>query len=148
MFLRSPSSTFDLATFMRTHLFASLATLRIGMDVLQSDEGVRLDTMFAHGGLFATKGVAQRYLAAAINTPVSVGHTAAAGGAWGIAVLAAYLTWHREDQTLTHYLATDVFAGLELLTTQPDPTDVSGFDAFMRRYIAGLPIQRAAAEHS
>ena len=77
---------------MRTQLFASLATLRIGMDVLQKDEGVRLDRMFAHGGLFKTKGVAQRFLAAAIDTPVSVGDVAAEGGAWGIAVLAAFVT--------------------------------------------------------
>ena len=92
LFLRSPDSAFNLANFMRTHLFASLATLRIGMDVLQKDEGVRLDRMFAHGGLFKTKGVAQRFLAAAIDTPVSVGDVAAEGGAWGIAVLAAFLT--------------------------------------------------------
>ena len=76
---------------MRTQLYAALATLRIGMDVLPKDEGVRLDTMFAHGGLFTTKGVAQRFLAAAIDTPVSVGDTASEGGAWGIAVLAAFL---------------------------------------------------------
>src|SRR5690348_17134768 len=80
LFLRSPDSGFDLATFMRTHLFASLATLRIGMDVLQKAEGVRLDRMFAHGGLFATRGVAQRFLAAAIDAPVSVGDVAAEGG--------------------------------------------------------------------
>src|SRR3954451_78048 len=73
LFLRSPDGRFDLATFMRTHLFASLATLRIGMEVLQKNEGVRLGRMFAHGGLFKTKGVAQKFLAAAINSPVSVG---------------------------------------------------------------------------
>ena len=91
LFLRSPDCAFNLANFMRAHLFASLATLRIGMDVLQKNEGVRLDRMFAHGGLFKTKGVAQRFLAAAIDTPVSVGEVAAEGGAWGIAVLAAFL---------------------------------------------------------
>ena len=80
---------------MRTQLYASLATLRIGMDVLQKDEGVRLDRMFAHGGLFKTTGVAQRFLAAAIDTPVSVGDVAAEGGAWGIAVLAAFLADRR-----------------------------------------------------
>jgi len=81
LFLRSPDSTFDLGTFMRTHLFASLATLRIGMDVLQKDEGVRLDRMVAHGGLFKTRGVAQSFLAAAIDTPVAGGDVAAEGGA-------------------------------------------------------------------
>ena len=87
-----------LADFMRVHLFASLATLRIGMDVLQKDEGVRLDRMFAHGGLFKTKGVAQRFLAAAIDTPVSVGEVAAEGGAWGIAVLAAFTAGRSPDR--------------------------------------------------
>lgn len=147
LFLRSPDSTFDLATFMRTHLFASLATLRIGMDVLQKDEHVHLDKMFAHGGLFTTKGVAQKYLAAAIDTPVSVGDTASDGGAWGIAVLAAFLVRRVSEQTLTDYLATRVFADTDLVVVQPDPTDVAGFDAFMQRYVAGLPVQRAAVQH-
>ena len=148
LFLRSPDSTFDLATFMRTQLYAALATLRIGMDVLQKDEGVRLDTMFAHGGLFTTKGVAQRFLAAAINTPVSVGATAAEGGAWGIAVLAAFLIRRTPGQSLADYLTTEVFAGAELRRIEPDPADVAGFDAFMQRYIPALPVQRAAVDHT
>src|SRR6476659_945887 len=109
MFLRSPDRTFDLATFMRTQLYAALATLRIGMDVLQKDENVSLDTMFAHGGLFTTKGVAQRFLAAAINTPVSVAATASEGGPWGMAVLAAHLIHRAPDQTLADYLTSRVF---------------------------------------
>jgi sugar (pentulose or hexulose) kinase len=144
LFVRSPDSRFDLATFMRTHLFASLATLRIGMDVLQKTEGVRLDRMFAHGGLFRTKGVAQRFLAAAIDTPVSVGDVAAEGGAWGIAVLAAFATGRSPGQDLADYLDTTVFTGTSLQTAQPEPADVAGFDAFMQRYVAGLPVERAA----
>ena len=104
LFLRSPDSVFNLATFMRTHLFASLATLRIGMDVLQKEEGVRLDRMFAHGGLFKTKGVAQGFLAAAIDTPVSVGEVAAEGGAWGIAVLAAFVAGRTPGRKLGRLL--------------------------------------------
>jgi sugar (pentulose or hexulose) kinase len=144
LFVRSPDSRFDLATFMRTHLFASLATLRIGMDVLQKTEGVRLDRMFAHGGLFRTRGVAQRFLAAAIDTPVSVGDVAAEGGAWGIAVLAAFATGRSPGQSLADYLDTTVFTGTSLQTAQPEPADVAGFDAFMQRYVAGLPVERAA----
>ena len=106
LFLRTPDSTFNLATFMRTQLYAALATLRIGMDVLTKDENVRLDTMFAHGGLFTTKGVAQRFLAAAIDTPVAVGDTAAEGGAWGMAVLAAFLVHRTPGQSLADYLTT------------------------------------------
>jgi sugar (pentulose or hexulose) kinase len=144
LFVRSPDSRFDLATFMRTHLFASLATLRIGMDVLQKEEGVRLDRMFAHGGLFRTRGVAQRFLAAAIDTPVSVGDVAAEGGAWGIAVLAAFATRRASGQGLADYLDTAVFAGTSLQTAEPEPADVAGFDAFMQRYVAGLAVERAA----
>lgn len=147
LFLRSPDSRFDLGTFMRTHLFASLATLRIGMDVLLRTEGVRLDRMFAHGGLFRTEGVGQRFLAAAIDTPVSVGEVAAEGGAWGIAVLAAFATGRSPGQGLADYLDSAVFPGSALRTVEPEPADVAGFDAFMRRYVAGLPVQRAAVDH-
>ncbi|WP_051684054.1 xylulokinase [Blastococcus sp. URHD0036] len=147
LFVRTPGSRFDLATFMRTHLFASLATLRIGMDVLLETGGVRLDRMFAHGGLFRTEGVAQRLLAAAIDTPVSVGGTAAEGGAWGMAVLAAYATADPPGRSLADHLERTVFAGAELHTVAPDPADAAGFDAFVERYVAALPVQRAAVEH-
>jgi sugar (pentulose or hexulose) kinase len=146
LFLRSPDSRLDLGTFMRTHLFSSLATLRIGMDVLQKTEGVRLDRMYAHGGLFKTEGVAQRFLAAAIDTPVSVGDVAGEGGAWGIAVLAAFAA-SGSDQSLAEYQDTTDFTGTSLQTVEPDPIDVAGFDAFMQRYVAGLPVQRAAVDH-
>jgi sugar (pentulose or hexulose) kinase len=147
LFVRSPDSRFDLATFMRTHLFASLATLRIGMDVLQKNEGVRLNRMFAHGGLFKTRGVAQKFLAAAIDTPVSVGDVAAEGGAWGIAVLAAFQRDRDPGQDLTDYLATRVFANVALHTETPAEADVAGFEAFVRRYVAALPVEKAAVEH-
>jgi sugar (pentulose or hexulose) kinase len=148
LFLRSPDSAFSLANFMRAHLFASLATLRIGMDVLQKNEGVRLDRMFAHGGLFKTRGVAQRFLAAAIDTPVSVGDIAAEGGAWGIAVLAAFLTQRAVDQSLVDYLDAQVFADTALETADPDPVDVAGFDAYVRRFVTAMPVERAAVEHT
>jgi len=148
LFLRSPDSAFNLANFARTHLFASLATLRIGMDVLQKEEGVRLDRMFAHGGLFKTRGVAQGFLAAAIDTPVSVGGIASEGGAWGIAVLAAFLTSRGSAESLDDFLNTQVFADSNLETVEPVPTDVAGFDTFIQRYIAALPVERAAVEHS
>ncbi|MFP5371002.1 MAG: FGGY-family carbohydrate kinase, partial [Actinomycetes bacterium] len=146
LFLRSPDSALDLGTFMRTHLFASLATLRIGMDVLQKTEGVRLDRMFAHGGLFRTAGVAQRFLAAAIDTPVAVGDVAAEGGAWGIAVLAAFAA-ASPGRSLADHLDTTVFPGASLQTVEPDPVDVAGFEAFLQRYVAALPVEQAAVDH-
>ncbi len=148
LFLRTPDSTFSLANFMRIHLFTSLATLRIGMDVLQKDEGVRLDRMFAHGGLFKTKGVAQRFLAAAIDTPVSVGEVAAEGGAWGIAVLAAFLTQRTAGESLIDYLDAKVFADTVLETADPDPVVVAGFDTYIRRFVTALPVERTAVEHT
>jgi sugar (pentulose or hexulose) kinase len=146
LFLRSPDSVFDLATFMRTQLFASLATLRIGMDVLQKGEGVVLDRMFAHGGLFTTRGVAQGFLAAAIDTPVSVGQIASEGGAWGIAVLADFCVHRAADQTLADFLDSQVFADTTLETVAPEPADVAGFDGFIQRYVAALPVERSAVD--
>jgi sugar (pentulose or hexulose) kinase len=118
------------------------------MDVLQKEEGVRLEAMFAHGGLFKTKGVAQRFLAAAINTPVSVGDVAAEGGPWGIAVLAGFLAYRAEGQNLADFLTTQVFAETTLETVDPDPADVDGFEAFIQRYLAALPVERAAVDHT
>lgn len=148
MFLRSPDSQFDLPTFMRTQLYSALATLRLGLDVLLKQEGVRLDSMFAHGGLFTTKGVAQRFLAAAIDTPVSVAATASEGGPWGMAVLAAFLVRREPGQSLPDYLRDAVFADAELDEIKPDPADVEGFDAFIQRYVRALPLQRTAAAHA
>jgi sugar (pentulose or hexulose) kinase len=148
LFLREPGSALTLGSFMRTQLYSALATLRIGMDVLQKAESVQLDSMFAHGGLFKTEGVAQKLLAAAINTPVSVGNLAAEGGAWGIAVLAGFVTARQPGQSLADFLNTSVFAGAQLDTAAPDPDDVAGFNAFMQRYVAALPVEQAAVEHS
>ena len=148
LFVRTPDSRFTLANFMRAQLFAALASLRIGMDVLLRSENVQLDSLFAHGGLFKTKGVAQRFLAAAVDTPVSVGDIAGEGGAWGIALLAAYTRDRTDGQTLAGYLDSRVFAGARLETVEPDPADVAGFDTYVQRFIAGLPIERAAVANS
>lgn len=147
LILRTPGGTLNLANFMRAQMYASLATLRIGMDVLQDEEHAGLDRMFAHGGLFTTKGVAQRFLAAAINTPVSVGDVAAEGGAWGIALLAAYRTQRAAGQGLADFLDTQVFANAKLESVDPDPDDVAGFDAYIERYVTALPVEQAAVDH-
>jgi sugar (pentulose or hexulose) kinase len=143
LFVRSPDSTFDLATFMRAQLYTSLATLRIGMDVLQREEGVKLERMFAHGGLFRTTGVAQRYLAAAIDTPVSVGAFGAEGGAWGVAVLAAFATSNPRNLALGAFLNDEVFATATVDTIEPSPADVAGFSAYLQRFVAGLSLEAA-----
>lgn len=132
---------------MRVNLFTSLGALKTGMDILLKEEGVKLDKILGHGGLFKTKGVGQNLLAGAINTPVTVMETAGEGGAWGIAVLASYLVNKEEGETLEAYLDNKVFAGQNGETVEPDEKDVKGFDQFMERYKEGLAIERAAVEH-
>jgi sugar (pentulose or hexulose) kinase len=140
--VRTPDSRLTLANFMRTQLYSAFGTLSLGMRVL-ADEGVGLDAMFAHGGMFKTAGVAQRLLAAAIDAPVAVGETASEGGAWGIAVLAAYLRG-ADGLGLDDYLVTRVFGDADHDVVEPDPTDVAGFATFLDRYSAGLAVERAA----
>ncbi|GAA4418428.1 FGGY-family carbohydrate kinase [Georgenia halophila] len=144
MVIRTPGSRLTLANFARTQVYGVFGTLSLGMRVLEG-EGVGLDAMFAHGGLFRTAGVAQRLLAAAIGAPVAVGHTAAEGGAWGIAVLAAYVRDGARGP-LAEYLADRVFADAETDVVEPDPDDVEGYGAWLKRYSAGLQIQRVATE--
>ncbi len=147
LLVRSPESRFTLANFMRVNLYSALGALKTGMDILLGEEKVKIDQIYGHGGLFKTRGVGQSILAAAIDTPVSVMETAGEGGAWGVALLAAYRLNRAADETLEDYLEKRVFAGKLGECMRPDPTDVAGFNAFMRRYSAGLPIERAAIDH-
>lgn len=146
LFARTPNSKFNLANFMRSHLYSSLATLKIGMDILFKQEHVELDELMGHGGLFKTKGVGQSIMAAAANVPVTCMETAGEGGAWGIALLAAYMKNKEEGESLDSYLNDKVFAGQEGTKMAPDAADVAGFDEFIKRYVAGLPIEKAAVE--
>lgn len=142
LFVRTPDSRFTLANFMRAQLYGVFGTLALGMRVLDA-EGVALDRMFAHGGIFRTEGVAQRFLAGAIGAPVAVGETASEGGAWGIAVLAAYLR-AAGDLGLDAYLRERVFGGADFDIVEPDPEDVPGFAAYLARYRAGLAVEASA----
>ena len=144
LIVRTPGSHLTLANFMRTQLYGVFGTLSLGMNVLWG-EGVKLDSMFAHGGMFKTAGVAQRLLAAAIGAPVSVGDTASEGGAWGIAVLAEYLRTGA-GVSLGDYLTGRVFAGAKLDLAEPDPADVAGYATWLKQYSAGLAIEKAATE--
>ncbi len=146
LFVRTPESRFTLANFMRTHLFTSLGALKTGLDILLQEEKVTIDQIFGHGGLFKTKGVGQKILAAAMDAPVSVMETAGEGGAWGIALLASYRIHKKENQTLADYLSNQVFGGEAGVCIEPDQKDVDGFNQFMKRYRAGLAIERAAVE--
>ena len=146
LFVRLPDSNFTLANFMRTLLFSCLGTLKFGMNILMEKENVRIDSILGHGGLFKTKGVGQRLLAAALNTPVSVmEESAGEGGAWGISLLAAYLLWGKES--LEKFLAEKVFAGKTGVKAEPVPNEAEGFKIFMERFTNGLKIERAAVDN-
>ena len=142
LIVRTPDSRLTLANLMRSQIYGVFGTLSLGMQVL-AEEGVELDAMHAHGGMFRTAGVAQRLLAGALNAPVTVADTAAEGGAWGAAVLAAY-TASGAAMDLESFLRTRVFVGAAADTLDPDPRDVAGFAAYLTRYRAGLDIERAA----
>ena len=146
MFLRLPDADMNLANFMRSQIYASMETLKYGMEIMNREQ-VAIDCVYGHGGLFKTEGVAQNYLAAAIHAPVTVMETAGEGGAWGIALLADYLVRREPDESLEDYLQNHVFTGMKQKTVLPDPLDEEGFDTYMRRFVSCLPAQKAAAEH-
>jgi sugar (pentulose or hexulose) kinase len=145
LFTRLPDSHFSLANFMRTLLFSTMGTLKLGMDILKR-ENVRVDSLLGHGGFFKTKNVGQRLMAAALETPVSVMDSAGEGGAWGIALLAAFML-RGDRMSLEDFLAQKIFAGNTGEKVEPESGDVQGFKEYMKRYSAGLNIERAAVEN-
>lgn len=142
LFARGPEARMSLGNFMRAQLFGAFSPVKIGMDVMTKDEGVAVDSLVGHGGIFTTPKVAQKILAAAFDTPIKVMATAAEGGAWGMAVLADYL-WHA-DQPLDEYLDSRVFSDAVSTTKEPDADDVAGFEEFFDRFRKGLPMEHAA----
>ncbi|MBP1540647.1 MAG: FGGY-family carbohydrate kinase [Prevotella sp.] len=146
LFVRSANDKFTLANFMRAHLYGAIGVLKIGNDILLKEEGVKVDRITGHGGYFKTKGVGQRMLAAALNSPISVMETAGEGGAWGIALLAAYLI-HNNGMTLADYLEQVVFAGNTGVSIAPTADDVEGFNRYIERYSRGLAIEQSAVDN-
>ena len=145
LFVRLPDSNFTLANFMRTLLFSSMGTLKLGMDILTEKEKVRLDSLLGHGGLFKTGGVGQSLMAGALNTPVSVMESAGEGGAWGIALLAAFML--QGSGSLEEFLEKKVFVNMTSDKKDPDPKDVESFKVFFKHYAEGLEIERAAVKY-
>ena len=144
LFARGPEARMSLGNFMRAQLFSAFSPVKIGMDVMTKDEGVAVDSLVGHGGIFTTPKVAQKILAAAFDTPIKVMSTAAEGGAWGMAVLADYL-WHA-DRPLDEFLDVRVFADAASTTENPDEGDVAGFEEFFDRFRKGLPIEHTAIQ--
>ena len=146
LFARTPDSNFTIENFMRSLLFSSISTVRIGMDIL-SEEGVKVSKLLGHGGLFKTSGVGQKLMAGAFNTPIAVMESAGEGGAWGIALLAAYAVCKENTEALEDFLDNKIFSDATVSTIKPDAKDTKGFEAYMERYKAGLAVERAAEEN-
>ena len=146
LFARTPNARFTLANFMRTHLLSALATLKIGLDILTQTEQVPIDKLYGHGGFFKTPEVGQRMLSAAVGAPVSVMETAGEGGPYGMALLAAYMLWKDEDESLPDYLDNKVFSDAKAVTLMADDKDVAGFNVFLTRYKKALPMEKCATE--
>ena len=144
LFVRTPSSRFCLANFMKAHLFSAVAALRMGLDILFQEEHVVLHTLVGHGGYFKTPEVGQRFMAAAIETPVAILETAGEGGAWGMALLAEYVRTNRPERRLEVFLNDTGFVSQKTVTQTPIPEDVQGFQQYLARYRAGLEIERSA----
>ncbi|WMT39502.1 FGGY-family carbohydrate kinase [Paenibacillus sp. D2_2] len=147
LFVRSPESKFNLANFMRTHLFTSFGALKIGMDILTKEEHVAIDRILGHGGLFKTPVVGQKMMAASMNVPVSVLSTAGEGGPWGMAILASYMMNKAHEESLEEFLDYKVFKNVEGQEIHPDSIDVKGFETFMDRYKKGLVIEQTAVDN-
>ena len=145
MLLRLPDSKMTIGNFMRSQLYGAIATLKIGMDMLQREEQVESDELLGHGGFFKTPGVGQQLLADALNVPISTMETAGEGGPWGMALLAAYMGQKTPGETLEEYLTNRVFCSAASTCVQPDPAGVAGFQSYLDRYIACLPAQKQAA---
>jgi hypothetical protein len=173
--VREQSARFTLENFMRAQLYGAFGALAVGMEALLKDEGVRLDVMYAHGGIFRTRGVAQQVLADALGVPVALGESAGEGGAWGMALLAAHTARTADGsagsaddtagsadgtassadgsapgtagaQTLSAYLDEVVFAGQELTTLEPDAAGSQGHATWLDAYRSGLPLARLAGD--
>lgn len=144
LFMRSADDKFTLANFMRAHLHAAVGVLKLGNDILFHDEHVRVDRITGHGGLFKTPGVGQRILAAALASPISVMETAGEGGAWGIALLAAYVVHNPDHLPLEAYLEDIVFGGNTGTEIAPTPDEIAGFETYIRNYRNCLPTEQAA----
>ena len=145
MVVRRPEGRFTLANFLRATLYSTMATLKIGMDILEGEQ-VAIDSLTGHGGLFKTPLVGQRFLAAACKAPVTVMQTAGEGGPYGMALLAAYAMQKREKETLEQYLNERVFATAQKTTVAPDPADVDGFTAYMEQFHRLLAVEKTAIE--
>lgn len=147
LFVRLPDAKFTFANFARAQLYAALATLKLGMDILLEQEQVPIDSLVGHGGFFKSGNAGQSLMASALNIPIRVMETAGEGGPWGMALLAAYMMNKNAGESLEDYLSCEAFAGKACTCIQPHADDMKGFQEYMARFQSGLAAEKAAVAH-
>ncbi|OOF84736.1 ATPase [Rodentibacter ratti] len=145
LFLHPANAKFNLANFMRTHLYTAFGAMKLGMDILLQQEKVTITRILGHGGIFKTENVAQQILASALNIPLATMETASNGGAWGIALLANFLS-RSETSSLEEYLDNDIFNQVEIRLVYPEKQITEGYQKFIERYKQGIPIVQTTIE--
>ncbi|WP_233419847.1 xylulokinase [Staphylococcus kloosii] len=143
LFIRLPNNNFNLANFMKMHLYSAFSTLKIGIDLLQENENINLSKLIAHGGIFKTKNIAQQVLSSALQEKITVMDTASEGGAWGISILGYYAALD-EQITLEQFLNEKVFINSNEVTIEPNEKEVQNFQNYLNRMKRGLQIERDA----
>ncbi|MBQ9325693.1 MAG: FGGY-family carbohydrate kinase [Clostridia bacterium] len=143
MLVRMPDAHLQFPNLARALVYGAIVTLKIGMDLL-ADEKVQIDSLLGHGGFFKTPGTAQKLLAGALNTPVSVMETAGEGGPWGMALLAAFRAQKKENECLEDFLSGRVFANTVATSLSPDAADTEGFAAYEALFRKALSAEEAA----
>ncbi|WP_235980482.1 xylulokinase [Staphylococcus durrellii] len=146
LFIRLPNNQFNLANFMKMNLYSAFSTLKIGMDLLQTNENIKLDKLIAHGGIFKTKKIAQQVLSSVLQESITVMETASEGGAWGISILAHYASLD-EQITLEQFLNERVFINNQEVTVEPTQKEVRNFQNYLKRIKDGLPIEKDANQY-
>lgn len=146
LFIRKVDSRFNLPNFMRTHIYSSFATVKIGLDLLFNEEQIKIKKLLGHGGLFKVEKVAQQMMASALDTPVEVNSAAGEGGAWGMAILAEYMVRKEQNQSLGQYLDKKIFADTKSSSCFPVKEETEGFNIFLERYKKALLVEGLAVE--
>jgi sugar (pentulose or hexulose) kinase len=146
LFIRKADNEFNLSNFIRTHIYSSFATVKIGLDLLYNDQEIKINRLLGHGGLFKIEKIAQQMLASSLNTPVEVTNTASEGGAWGMAILAEYMSHKEQNQSLEEYLNTEIFVDTKSIVCYPNKEETEGFNSFLERYKKSLQIEKFVVE--
>ncbi|TDQ56798.1 sugar (pentulose or hexulose) kinase [Mesocricetibacter intestinalis] len=146
LFLHPTNADFNLANFIRVHLYTAFGAMKLGMDILIEREKVEITRILGHGGIFKTENVAQKVLSSALNIPLATMNTASNGGAWGIALLASFLHKRNEGYSLEDYLDQCIFNNVKMTLSTPDQSMAEGYRQFIRRYKRGIPVVQAAVD--